>query len=104
MFVTLARNFFKKNQLRDTYGQTLIIPSRPRRIVSQTLATDEILLALCAPSRIVALSALAGDVKYSNVVEKAQQVAGQAGDNVEQILSFQADLIYYCKLYSAGNG
>jgi len=81
-------------QLRDTYGQTLIIPSRPRRIVSQTLATDEILLALCSPSRIVALSALAGDVKYSNVVEKAQQVAGEAADNVEHILSFQADLIF----------
>ncbi|RKZ44807.1 MAG: hypothetical protein DRR16_06035 [Candidatus Parabeggiatoa sp. nov. 3] len=80
-------------ELRDTGGNTLIIPSRPRRIVSQTLATDEILLALCAPSRIVALSRLARDIKYSNVVEKAQMV-GQAGDNVEQILSFQADLIF----------
>jgi iron complex transport system substrate-binding protein len=81
-------------ELRDTKGNTLIIPSRPQRIVSQTLATDEILLALSAPERIVALSVLAQDIKYSNIVKQAKQIGGQATDNVEQILNFQPDLIF----------
>lgn len=68
--------------------------NRPQRIVSQTLATDEILLALCPTSRIVALSTLARDARYSNIVEKAQAIAGQASNNVEQILSFNPDIIF----------
>ena len=44
--------------IRDASGTPLVIPHKPQRIVSQTLGTDEILLALCAPQRIVALSTL----------------------------------------------
>lgn len=65
----------------------------PQRIVSQTLASDEILFAICSPKRIVAVSALALNPQYSNVVEEAKQVAQQVTANVEQILNLNPDLI-----------
>lgn len=88
-------------KFRDAVGNTLIIPSPPQRIVSQTLGTDEILLAICPLERIVAVSSVAKDAKYSNVVEKAQLIAGQASSHVEQILSFQPDLIFVASYSSA---
>src|SRR5215211_5863830 len=48
-------------ELRDAAGTTLVIPARPSRIASQTLGTDEILLAICPSERVVALSKLAED-------------------------------------------
>src|SRR5262249_13748342 len=43
----------------------------PRRVVSQTLGTDELLLVLADPGQIVALSHLATDPKFSPVVKEA---------------------------------
>src|SRR5262249_20627021 len=53
-------------ELRDANGETLNLQREPQRIVSQTLGTDEILLAICPPERVVALSNLAEDENYSN--------------------------------------
>jgi iron complex transport system substrate-binding protein len=80
--------------LRDAAGETLTIADRPCRIVSQTLGTDEILLAICEPQRIVALSSLAEDDNYSNVAQQARQVAGRTTQGVEPILRLQPDLIF----------
>ena len=91
--VTLGTLSFPR-ELHDAAGEKLIIPSRPQRIVSQTLGTDEILLAICPPQRLVAVSTLAREPRYSNVVDEAQQIAGQVGDSVEHILSFKPDLIF----------
>ncbi|MGH9937733.1 MAG: ABC transporter substrate-binding protein [Blastocatellia bacterium] len=81
-------------ELRDALGESLVIPSEPRRIVSQTLGTDEILLAICPPERIVALSDLARDEHYSNVVEPARQIPGGTTQSVEQILRLEPDLVF----------
>jgi iron complex transport system substrate-binding protein len=80
-------------ELRDASGEILLIPSRPKRIVSQTLGTDEILLAICKPARIVALSSLAEDGNYSNIVEESRRVAGPPTQGAEQILLLEPDLI-----------
>ncbi len=80
-------------QVRDEVGNLLNIPSRPQRIVSQTLATDEILLAICPLERIAAVSPLAWNKKYSNVAEKARTL-GQASEHIEHILSLNPDLIF----------
>ncbi|MCI0416035.1 ABC transporter substrate-binding protein [bacterium] len=79
--------------LRDAKGFSLKIPAQPKRIVSQTLATDEILLTICPTERIVALSSLAEDPNYSNVVERARQIPGRTTQGPEQILKFNPDLI-----------
>jgi iron complex transport system substrate-binding protein len=88
-----AANAFPR-ELRDAKGETLVIASKPQRIVSQTLGTDEILLAICPPERIVALSNIAGDANYSNVVDKASQIEGRTTEGAEQILKLNADLIF----------
>lgn len=68
--------------------------ARPTRIVSQTLATDEILLAICDPKRILALSALADDPSYSNVTQEAKAVALRVDRSAEEILKMEPDLVF----------
>src|SRR5574341_1252655 len=80
--------------ISDARGETLIIPRKPQRIVSQTLGTDEILLAICDPQRIVALSELADDATLSNVTEPARHVTGRTHAGAEQILYFRPDMIF----------
>ena len=78
----------------DVIGHTLRLNGKPRRIVSLTLGTDEILLDMIGPERIVALTKFAHDPGISNVVAKAAQVRGKIVDvNVEAVLSHQPDLV-----------
>jgi iron complex transport system substrate-binding protein len=90
-------------ELRDATGETVVIPKPPQRIVSQTLGTDEILLAICASDRIAALSKLAEDDNFSNVVDHARQIGGRAIEGAEQILQIQADLIFVASYTRAEN-
>ncbi len=81
-------------EVSDTSGEVLKIASPPQRIVSQTLGTDEILLAICSPERIVALSPFAQDPRYSNVSEQAVQLARPLVKDAEQIINLKPDLIF----------
>jgi iron complex transport system substrate-binding protein len=88
-----ARAAFPR-QLRDAGGRVVTIKARPVRIVSQTLSTDEILLAICTPERIVGFSPLALDPRYSNVVAEARSDGSPTFENAEQILQVEPDLIF----------
>jgi iron complex transport system substrate-binding protein len=88
----VARPF--PRELRDAKGETLTLGREPQRIASQTLGTDEILLAICQPERVVALSDLAENGDYSNVVEEARQIPGRTTQGPEQVLQFKPDLIF----------
>ncbi|HEY5870140.1 MAG TPA: ABC transporter substrate-binding protein [Candidatus Tectomicrobia bacterium] len=80
--------------IRDASGASLVIPHKPQRIISQTLGTDEILLAICAPQRLVALSILVDDADYSNVTAQAHLVKARANADAEQILALYPDVIF----------
>lgn len=80
--------------LRDANNNELTIRERPRRIVSQTLGTDEILLSITDPNRVVGFSKFALDPKFSNVVEEAKKTGAPAIQNVEDILQLNPDLIF----------
>lgn len=80
--------------LRDANNSELVIKQRPNRIASQTLGTDEILLAITDPKRIVAFSKFALDPKFSNVVEEARKSGAASIQNVEDILQLKPDLIF----------
>lgn len=80
--------------LRDANNTELTIKERPRRIVSQTLGTDEILLSITEPERIVAFSKFGLDAKFSNVVEEVKKTGAPAIQNVEDILQLNPDLIF----------
>lgn len=79
-------------QVTDAVGNVITLTAPPQRIVSQTLATDELLMALVAPSRIAALSYLADDPQYSNIADRNDLPPLTSGDP-EHILSLQPDLI-----------
>jgi iron complex transport system substrate-binding protein len=81
-------------ELRDAAGESMLIERPPQRIVSQTLGTDEILLAICPPERISSLSDLAEDNNYSNVAERARQVSARTTKGTEQILALKPDLVF----------
>lgn len=81
-------------QVTDGSGRPLTIEARPRRIVSQTLGTDEILLAICSPERIAGLGKFALNPKYSNVVEQARAAGSPLVQNTEEILQLKPDIVF----------
>jgi iron complex transport system substrate-binding protein len=80
--------------LLDGSGHTVTIKARPQRIVSQTLATDEILLAVCEPERIIAFSKFALDPEYSNVADIVRQQNVRQVESTEDIVTLNPDLIF----------
>ncbi len=65
----------------------------PQRVVSMTLAGDEILLALLPPERILGLSHLIDDPRYSHAVASAARVRHRVRADAEQVLTLQPDLV-----------
>ena len=64
------------------------------RIVSQALASDEMLFPMVAPERLVGLSALSRDPKYSNVVAEATRHPAPSIESAEDIVRLRPDLIF----------
>jgi iron complex transport system substrate-binding protein len=81
-------------ELRDGSGATLKLITRPQRIVSQTLGTDEILLAICSSERIAGLSWASVDPHYSPVVDQARALNVPVIKGAEEILRLNPDLIF----------
>ena len=78
----------------DDTGLTLQFTEKPKRIVSYSISTDEILIALVKPERIVALSRLVDDPGVSSVVKEAKQVPNRVqGNSMEGVLAFKPDLV-----------
>jgi len=80
--------------LVDGAGHTIRLTAKPTRIVSQTLGADEILFAIAPPGRLVGLSALARDRKYSNVVAEATRHPAPSVESAEDMLRLKPDLIF----------
>jgi iron complex transport system substrate-binding protein len=68
--------------------------TKPRRIVSLTLATDEMLAELVPAERVAAVSYLADDPELSNVRDRyPQQVPRVRATDVERVLALAPDLV-----------
>jgi iron complex transport system substrate-binding protein len=89
----VAGNGFPK-VLIDQTGRRVVLPQKPTRIVSVTLATDEILLALVEPSRLLGVTYLAVDERISNMPQEAAAVPHKVRADPEQIISLQPDLVF----------
>ena len=71
----------------------------PVRVVSQTVGSDELLLALAAPEQIAALSHLSRRQEFSAVAAEAAQFPQLALGDAETILKFSPTLVL-CADYS----
>jgi iron complex transport system substrate-binding protein len=80
--------------LIDQTGRRLVLPQKPARIVSVTLATDEILLALVEPSRLLGVTYLAVDERLSSMTREAAAIPHIVRADPEQIISLQPDLVF----------
>jgi iron complex transport system substrate-binding protein len=75
-------------------------PAAAVRIVSQTVGSDEMLLALARPEQIAALSELAGDPDFSAVSEQSRGYPELVPNgDAESVLKFQPTLVL-CADYS----
>lgn len=81
-------------ELRDGSGATLTLASRPARIVSQTLGSDEILLAICSPDRIAGFSYISLNPQFSPIVDEVRARGIPVARETEEILRLNPDLIF----------
>jgi iron complex transport system substrate-binding protein len=65
----------------------------PARVVSQTVGTDDLLVALAAPGQIAALSHLARDARYSPSATATGKYPCLRNGEAEDILRFRPDLV-----------
>ncbi|GAB5561917.1 MAG: ABC transporter substrate-binding protein [Synoicihabitans sp.] len=77
------------------------VVAEPLRVVSQTVGTDEMLLAVADPEQIVALSHIARERDYSAVAKEAESFAAIDRGDAETILKFRPDLVLVAD-YSRG--
>ena len=82
-------------------GLFSVIQAEPLRVVSQTVGTDELLLAVAAPEQIAALSHIAREKEYSAVADEAVNYAQIGRGDAETILKFRPDLVLVAD-YSRG--
>lgn len=75
--------------------------AEPLRIVSQTVGTDELLLAVAAPEQIAALSHISTEAAFSAVSEKARAYPQIDRGDAETILKFRPTLVLVAD-YSRG--
>jgi len=81
-------------KVTDAAGFELNIESKPNRIVSLTLGSDEMLMGLVDKSRILALTRYADDAGISNIASDAAGIPGRASmDNLEGVLAMKPDLV-----------
>lgn len=71
----------------------VLFAAPPRRIVSQTVGTDDLLLALADPGQIAALSHLGQDERYAPSFLEARKYPALRNSSAEDILRFKPDLV-----------
>ena len=78
----------------DIQGTTVTIPAKPKRILTMSMSTDEMMLGLVEPERMVAVNSLLDDPSSSNMVELGKQVPTKIKyPSVEEIAALQPDLV-----------
>ncbi|MBP2657212.1 MAG: corrinoid transporter substrate-binding protein [Firmicutes bacterium] len=81
-------------QVTDTQGYVLKLPQKPQRIVTLSLSSDEMVLGMTQPERVMAVHYLADDPGISTIADKAGCIPVRLRDyNAEQIIGLQPDLV-----------
>jgi iron complex transport system substrate-binding protein len=81
-------------EVTDITGETIQMPSKPKRILTLSMSTDEIMLGLVKPGQMAGVNALLDDPVSSNIVDIAKTIPVKiTNPSVEEIVSLQPDLI-----------
>lgn len=81
-------------QVTDHQGTVVNFQDKPQRIVSLTTSTDNILLGLVKPERVVCANVLVDDPVSSNIVELGRNIPNKVRHpKVEEILAMEPDLV-----------
>lgn len=75
-------------------GAVARVTAPPRRIVSQSMSTDEFLYSIVPPGRIVGVSETAYHESISNVSEVAKAHAPIVANDAERVLRSEPDLVF----------
>ena len=70
-----------------------LMAAHPQRVVSQSVGTDELLLALADPGQIAARSHISHDVRFSPVAGAAKQFPAIHDSDAESVLRYHPDLV-----------
>ena len=70
-----------------------LMAARPQRVVSQTVGTDELLLALADPGQIAALCHISHEGQFSPVADEAKRFPAIKDSDAESVLRFRPDLV-----------
>jgi iron complex transport system substrate-binding protein len=98
---TTAQRAAYPRVMHDSSGATLVIESRPQRIVSQTLGSDEVLFGVCAADQVVGVSERALDEQYSNVADRVRKLSLPQIKNVEDVVELRPDIVFVASYSSA---
>lgn len=97
IFLTLLNTFVTLIAGSSASGDTLRSPIRPQRIVSMSLASDEILLNIIPQcggyGRLAGLSTFADHPQSSNMTAEAKHVKGRVHSELETIINLRPDLV-----------
>lgn len=81
-------------EVTDIHGTVVHFKEKPSRIVTMTIGTDNIVLGLVKPDRMIACNKNLDDPNSSNVVELAKQVPHRVRHpKLEEIVALQPDLV-----------
>jgi len=88
---------FRPLELRDGLGRMVKIAQSPQRIASVSLASDEVLVELLSRSgqlnRLVAVSKLSDDARWSNISGRVPQTTARVVGEAESIVITKPDLV-----------
>ncbi len=79
--------------VNDEAGYPVHLPAKPRRIISLTSFTDDILLELVEHERLLGVTNFSADPAISNVADKIADISHRLTMNVEVIVSLRPDLV-----------
>ena len=78
----------------DIEGTAVDFPAPPKRIITLSMSTDEVMLGLVEPDRIAAVNGLLDDPVSSNVTGLVKEIPQRIGNpSVEEIMALHPDLV-----------
>ena len=80
-------------EFTDAAGHKVVLAAKPQRIASLTLGTDENLLSLVDPSRIVAMTAISKEPYVSNVADRVPEGMLLVKNEWEKVVEAKPDLV-----------